>query len=172
MSSRLFTEVREKRGLCYYVHTSEDSFHDVGVFGGGAGVDPARIAEALYITIGEFLAVAEGKNPISEVELQRAKDYVVGKTILGLEDSESVAQYYGLRQLLRDKIETPDETLAKIKAVNLDDLSRIAKQLIKPDQLRLAMIGPFKDQAKVESWLADALAQKGFKSVTKKISKK
>jgi len=172
MSSRLFTEVREKRGLCYYVHTSEDAFNDVGVFGGGAGVDPVRAAEAIYVTLGEFLALANGEKTVSAAELQRAKEYIIGKTTLGLEDSESVAQYYGLRQLLKGKIETADETLAKIKAVNLDDLSRIAKQLIKHDQLRLAIIGPFKDQAKVEGWIADALAQKGFKSVAKKSIKK
>lgn len=171
-SSRLFTEVREKRGLCYYIHTSEDSFNDLGVFGGGAGVDPARTAEAIYVTLGEFLAVSRGDKAISAEELQRAKEYIFGKTILGLEDSESIAQYYGLRQLLKGKIETSDETLAKIKAVNLDDLSRIAQQLIKPDQLRLAIIGPFKDQAKVAGWIADAMAQKGFKSVTKKPIKK
>lgn len=160
MSSRLFTEVREKRGLCYYVHSSEEHFHDVGVFGGGAGVDPTRTAEALAVTIGEFLAIGDGTKPVTEAELQRAKDYVVGKTILGLEDSESMAQYFGMRQLLRQEIETPAETLAKIKAVKLVDVHRIAQKVIKSDQLRLAMIGPFKHQAEVEQWLAAALAQK------------
>jgi predicted Zn-dependent peptidase len=172
MSSRLFTEVREKRGLCYYVHSSEEYFHDVGVFGGAAGVDPGRIEEAIHVTIGEFLDLANGKQPVTEQELQRAKDYWMGKTVLGLEDSESVAQYFGLRQLLRGKIETVAETMAKIKAVNLDDLHRIAKQIIKLDQLRFAVIGPFKSQAKVAGWVAAALAQKPVKSATKKSSKK
>jgi predicted Zn-dependent peptidase len=172
MSSRLFTEVREQRGLCYYVHSSDDYFQDVGVFGAAAGVDPKRAAEALKVTVGEFLDIASGKRLITELELQRAKDYVVGKTVLGLEDSESVAQYFGIKQLLRGEIETPDEVLAKVKAVKLDDLHQIAQQLIIKDQLRLAIIGPFKNQAKVQQWLDDALAQKPVKSASKKSSKK
>lgn len=168
MSSRLFTEVREQRGLCYYVHSSDDYFQDVGVFGAAAGVDPNRAAEALKVTIGEFLSLADGSRPITEAELQRAKDYVVGKTILGLEDSESVAQYYGMKQLLRGTIETPDEVLEKIRAVKLVELHQIAQQLIKKEQLRLAIIGPFKDQAKVATWMAEALAQKLIKSTVEK----
>lgn len=172
MSSRLFTEVREQRGLCYYVHSSDDYFQDVGVFGAAAGVDPKRAAEALNVTVGEFLDIASGKRPITELELQRAKDYVAGKTVLGLEDSESVAQYYGVKQLLRGEIETPDAVLAKVKAVKLDDLHQIAQQLVIKDQLRLAIIGPFKNQAKVQQWMDDALAQKPVKTVLKKSSKK
>ncbi|HCC84534.1 MAG TPA: hypothetical protein DEP87_02535 [Candidatus Pacebacteria bacterium] len=160
MSSRLFTEVREQRGLCYYIHSSEDYFHDVGVFGGMAGVDPARTAEAIQVMIGEFLDLADGTQPVTEAELNRAKDYLIGKTVLSLEDSESVAQYYGIRQLLQGKIETPDEALAKVKAVKLVDLHRIAKQLIKPDQLRLAIIGPFKSKSKIAKWVADSLVRK------------
>jgi len=144
MSSRLFTEVREKRGLCYYVHADNDLYHDVGVFGGSAGVDPKRVEEALKVTIGEFEAAADGSRPITALELQKAKDYVAGKMVLGFEDSESVAQYYGMKQLLSGEIQTPEEVLTKIKNVTLEEVAAVAEVLVADHELRLAVIGPFK----------------------------
>lgn len=150
MSSRLFTEVREKRGLCYYVHSDVDELHDGGIFGASAGVDPTRIEEALKVTIGEFTSLIDGSKPIISDDLKKAKDYVAGKMTLGLEDSESVAQFFGMKQLLMDKIETPDEVMAKLNAVSTDEIMAVAKRLIKPGQLRLAVIGPFENKAKFE----------------------
>ena len=157
MSSRLFTEVREKRGLCYYVHTDVDYFHDGGLFGGSAGVDPSRFAEALKVMVGEFRQLADGRQPVSTQELQMAKDYVMGKMVLGFEDSESLAQFFGMRLLLQGKTVSPEEMETKIKAVTLDQVQALAKQLILPDELRLAVIGPFK-KLEVEQALTQALA--------------
>jgi predicted Zn-dependent peptidase len=145
MSSRLFNEVREKRGLCYYIHADSDLYHDTGVFGGAAGVDPKRVEEALKVSIGQYKAVADGTQPITAHELQKAKDYVAGKMVLGFEDSESVAQYYGMRHLLSGIIEEPEKALEKIKAVTVDEVNQIAEALIKEHELRLAVIGPFKN---------------------------
>jgi len=153
MSSRLFTEVREKRGLCYYIQADADQYHDTGVFGASAGVDPTRVEEALKVTIDEFETVASGDRPITAEELQKAKDYVAGKMILGFEDSESVAQYYGLKQLLSNVIEEPEAVMEKITAVTLDDVHTIAKRMILKKELRLAVIGPFKDEAKFEKFV-------------------
>ncbi len=150
MSSRLFTEVREKRGLCYYVHSDSDMYHDIGVFGASAGVDPSRVEEALKVTINEFYTVASGEKPMTEEELQKAKDYVAGKMVLGFEDSENVAQYYGMKQLLTDQIELPEEILERIRAVTKEELAAVADRLIKSGELRLAVIGPFKDKQKFE----------------------
>ncbi len=146
MSSRLFSEVREKRGLCYYIHTDTDLCHDVGVFGGSAGVDPKRVDEAVEVTVAEFMAVVNGQKPITEAELRKAKDYVSGKFVLDLEDSESVAQYFGMKKLLLDKIESPAEVLEKYMSVTLKDVQEIAAQVIKKDELRFAIIGPFKEK--------------------------
>ncbi len=146
MSSRLFSEVREKRGLCYYVGTDVDLFHDGGIFGASAGVDPKRVDEALQVTIDEFAAVVDGRKPITATELQKAKDYSVGKTVLSLEDTENVAQFYGMKQLLLEKIETPEQIIAKVKAVTLAEVQALAEELINMDAIKLALIGPFDDQ--------------------------
>jgi predicted Zn-dependent peptidase len=151
MSSRLFTEVREKRGLCYYVHSDSDMYHDTGVFGAAAGVDPARVEEALKVTISEFEAIASGEKPITADEVQKAKDYVAGKMVLSFEDSENVAQYYGMKQLLTNAIEGPDEVMEKIKAVTREQIQAVAQRLIQDGELRLAVIGPFKDKEKFET---------------------
>jgi predicted Zn-dependent peptidase len=145
MSSRLFTEVREKRGLCYYVHADLDQYHDIGVFGASAGVDPKRIDEAITVTLAEFMAVADGSKPVTAAELQRAKDYVAGKLILGLEDSESVAHYYGMKEILLGEIMTPEEVLAEYNKVTIEEVMALAKETIIRDELRFALIGPFED---------------------------
>lgn len=150
MSSRLFSEIREKRGLCYYIHSDADMYHDTGVFGAAAGVDPHRVEEALTATIREFLNIADGTLPVTAEELQKAKDYVAGKMSLSFEDSESVAQYYGMKQLLSNVIEEPEQVLEKVKAVTLEDVQHLAAELIREGEMRLAIIGPFKEKAMFE----------------------
>ena len=156
MSSRLFTEVREKRGLCYYVRSDGDSYHDVGSFGASAGVDPSRVDEAIRVVKEEFYALADhsGSKRITDDEVRRAKDYLTGKTILDFEDSESIANYYGSKQLLEGKVTTQAEALAKIAAVTPEDVRRVASALITNDaKLYFAMIGPFKDEERFEKIL-------------------
>jgi predicted Zn-dependent peptidase len=150
MSSRLFTEVREKRGLCYYVHADSDQYHDGGVFGASAGVDQTRVEEAIKVIRSEFEAAAAdpaspGAKPITPDELQKAKDYVAGKMVLGLEDSEAVAQFFGMKHLLLDKITSPDQVLELYNKVTLEEVRSLLARLIKPGELRLAVIGPYKD---------------------------
>lgn len=153
MSSRLFTEVREKRGLCYYVHSDVDTYHETGMFGASAGVDPKRVEEAILVTFNEFKAVINGEKPITKEEVQKAKDYTIGHLILGMEDSESVAQAYGLKLLLDGEIVMLDETIKRMNAVTIEDVIRIAKRLIKPEEVRFTMIGPFKDDKKFKKIL-------------------
>lgn len=156
MSSRLFTEVREKRGLCYYVRSDGDSYHDVGSFGASAGVDPKRVDEAVKVVREEFYALADhtGSKRVTDDEVRRAKDYLTGKTILDFEDSESIANYYGSKQLLEGKVVTQAEALAKIAAVTPEDVRRVASELITNDaKLYFAMIGPFKDEVRFEKVL-------------------
>ena len=150
MSSRLFTEVREKRALCYYVRTDTDYYNNTGIFGASAGVDPTRIEEAIKVIIDEFHSIANGENPITLEELNKAKDYINGTMVLGLEDSRSVAQFFGLKQVLSDKVLSPNEVLEKIGEVTLDEVNSLAKELIKEGEARLAVIGPYKDNKKFE----------------------
>lgn len=155
MSSRLFTEIREKRGLAYYVRSEVDSYHDTGLFGAAVGADPKRIEEALEVTINEFTQLADGveSKPITEGELARAKEYVAGKMALSYENPQMIAQYYGTKQLLRNEIETLDEVLVKMRAVNLDEIQTLVEKIIQPGQLRLAVIGSFTDEDKFKKYL-------------------
>jgi predicted Zn-dependent peptidase len=139
-----------------YVTTSTQIlifFHDCGLFGASAGVDPKRVEEAIKVTREEFLAVTTGQKPITALDLKTAKDYLIGKVIMDLEDSESVAQYFGMKQLLTGRVETPEELFAKFNAVTLEEIQGIADKLIQPDQLRLALIGPFKQAKNFEKFL-------------------
>lgn len=142
MSSRLFTEIREKRGLCYYVRSEVDFYHDVGVFGASAGVDPNRINEAVSAMRAELLA-AVGDKPVTAAEVNAAKQNLIGSLLLDLEDSHSVASWYGMKQLLEGKVETEEETIAKLEKITLDSVQAVAADLLQADRLRFALIGPF-----------------------------
>ncbi|MCA9369728.1 MAG: insulinase family protein [Pseudomonadales bacterium] len=146
MSSRLFSEVREKRGLCYYVHSDSDVYHDSGSMGASAGVDPTRIHEALEVITSEFAATADGSKPLTTEELETAKAYISGSTTLRMESSKSVAQHFGLRRILEDSDETVEETLEKINAVSLKQVNELCAKLFQPGAMRLAVIGPYKDE--------------------------
>lgn len=153
MSSRLFSEVREKRGLCYYVHSDVDLFLDAGTFGASAGVDPKRVDEAIKVTCNEFYSILNKTKSITSEELQKAKDYMSGKFVLDLEDSESVAHYYGMRQLVHGEIVTPEEALARYQKVTLDEIEAVAQAVIDPDKIRFTLLGPFEDEERFKKLL-------------------
>ena len=148
MSSRLFTEVREKRGLCYYIHSKVDQYHDKGLLGMMAGVDPARIIEAIQVSTDVFQRMADHSQKLTKTELKRAQEYLIGKLVLSMEDSDFVAQFVGLRKILLNKITTPQETIKKIQSVTLEQVMILAERLIKSGELRLALIGPYQDERK------------------------
>ena len=145
MSSRLFAKVREERGLAYYVNSNLDFYHDVGAFGCSAGVDLLRAAEAVEVSRAVFEDVASGREPITADELAKAKEYLRGKTLLSLESSNSVAQFFGLKQVLRGDQLDVDEILSSLQKVSLQDLQRVASQVIDANQPRLAIIGDFSE---------------------------
>jgi predicted Zn-dependent peptidase len=147
MSSRLFDQVRDQRGLCYYIHTFIDQFHDGGMFGVSAGVDPSRINEAIDVSLDEFNSLVTDKKIISKSELAKAKESIIGKMILSFEDTQSVAQFYGLRQLLLYELESPAEVIKKIRRVTKDEVVALANKILVLDELRFAIIGPYKDKA-------------------------
>jgi predicted Zn-dependent peptidase len=149
MSSRLFSQVREERGLAYYVNSDLDFFHDTGLFGCSAGVDRNRAEEAIKVSKAVFTDLLSSKAKIDTKELSRAKEYLRGKTLLGLESSTSVAQFFGLRKLLREEIVSVEEALAKFDAVTLEDLSRVSKAIVRENELRFAIIGNFKNEEKI-----------------------
>lgn len=152
MSSRLFHEVREKRGLAYYVRTSSDNYTDVGTLVTAAGVDPQRIDEALKVIVEQHGLLRQSGN-ISEEELQRAKELLKGHFVLGMEDSEAVADFFARQEVLEKKIETPEELLAKVSDVTMEDIERVAQKYITEDTLNLAVIGNFPQDKDFKSLL-------------------
>lgn len=151
MSSRLFVEVREKRGLAYYVHADNEEFHDAGYVMAQAGVGLDKAEETVKVIIEEFAKIRDGK--VTSAELRRAKDYSKGKLALALEDSFRVANFYTNQELLRKTIETPEEVREKIEAVTAEDIQRVAKDIFVPQKLNLAIIGPYKSKDHFDSLL-------------------
>ncbi len=151
MSSRLFTEVREKRGLAYYVYTSADSYADAGYFAASAGVDNSRLEESIKVILDEFGKIT--KEPVSERELAKAKSYIHGKMVIGLETSDSQAVFYGEQELLKNKIMTVEESLARLNAVTIEDVSKIAAEIFHQDKLNLAVVGPSNSEDKLHALL-------------------
>jgi predicted Zn-dependent peptidase len=146
-SSRLFLEVREKRGLAYFVGAGINPYEDTGAVEIRAGLDKAKLNEALRVIVDELSKLK--KTPVKSTELKRAKENIVGRTILDIEDSDSLAGWYARQSLFHSTIESPDEALAKIKKVTAADIQRLAQRLFKPATMRLAVIGPYQD---VKPW--------------------
>lgn len=143
LSSRLFTQIRERRGLCYSITASAGSYEDTGSFIIQAGLDKKRLPEALRAITAELQKIMT--TSVGVGELARAKDNIRGSVILGLEDSDAVASWYGRQALFQRRIQTPDEALQKIDRVTAADVRSLAARLFKPQRRRLAVIGPFQD---------------------------
>lgn len=147
MSSRLFVEVRERRGLCYTVRAAAESYQDVGMLTVRAGLDAARLPEALKVITDELRkAVQEG---VTEDELRMVKDNIRGGLSLSLEDSSDRAEFYGRQLLFLGKVEEPEQRLAKYDAVTRDDIARVANIYLRFDRMSFAAIGPFATDAEL-----------------------
>ncbi|MCX6704858.1 MAG: pitrilysin family protein, partial [Candidatus Woesebacteria bacterium] len=148
MSSRLFIEVRERRGLAYSVRTSLDRYQDTGYIGTYAGVNVAKADEAIKVILDQCYGIPDSRFKIQDSELQKAKGYLKGNLALALEDTHDVSGFFGEQHLFLKKVLTPEEIYKKVDAVNLEDVNFEAKKLFVPSRLNLAMIGPFKDEKK------------------------
>jgi predicted Zn-dependent peptidase len=141
MSSRLFLELRERRGLVYDVHSYVSHFLDTGAFTVYAGMDPAKAVDALKVILNELVRLRDG---VGEEELAKAKELTKGRLLLRLEDTRSVAGWLGAQELLLGEVRTPDQILALLEAVTVEDVQRIAQGLLVDDQLHMALVGPFR----------------------------
>ena len=151
MSSRLFTEVRERRGLAYYVYGTNHSYTDAGTLYAQAGVDIARIDEAVATIAAELRKIAA--EPIPADELEKARSFAKGRFVLQLESPQGLMMFGLRREVLERNAPEPKDVLAGLDAVTREDISRVAADLIAPERLRLAVIGPFDDPARFESLL-------------------
>lgn len=141
MSSRLFTEVREKRGLAYMVRASNSNYRETGAFYVQAGLDPARLTEAVKVIKEELVKVKE--ELVDEKELEDAKNNISGSLALQMEDSHNQAQWYAEKFLFFPTIETPDVLLEQLKKVTVQDVQRVAKEIFVNDQAHYATIGSY-----------------------------
>jgi predicted Zn-dependent peptidase len=152
MSSRLFTEVRERRGLAYYISAQHGQYVEAGSLFSQAGVDIKRADEAVTTIVAELQRIVN--EPVPDDELTKARNLLKGRLVLGLEDPRSIVGF-GLRATLLEGAprEVPD-VLAGYDAVTAEDVARVAQTLLAPEKLRIAAIGPIDDGARFEALLA------------------
>jgi predicted Zn-dependent peptidase len=151
MSSRLFTEVRERRGLAYYVFGLNHSYTDAGSLYTQAGVDINRIDEAVTTIAAELRKIAA--EPVPADELEKARSFSKGRFVLQLESPQGLIVYGLRKEVLEGRAPDPEEILAGIDAVTAEDVQRVARDVIADERLRLALIGPFEDTAHFDALL-------------------
>ena len=152
MSSRLFIEVRERQGLCYYVFGHHQGYHDTGTLFAQAGVDTERIDQAVSTIIAQFRGMAAA--PVGEDELRRCKNYLKGRMVLQLEDPKGLLMFGLRREVLENRVAEIDEVLNGIEAVTAEDIQRLARQVIVNDGLNFGLVGPFDDEQRFLDILA------------------
>ena len=151
MSSRLFTEVRERRGLAYYVRAMNGNYQDTGVFDISSGVRLDSIEEAMRVILQELKKISEEK--VTDKEFAKAKAYLKGKTTLALEDNQTRLDWFLEEVAFKKKIQTPKDIFKAVDMVKAEDVLRLAKQLFVSSKMSLAIVGPFKSSKKFEQIL-------------------
>ncbi len=147
MSSRLFLELREKRGLVYSAYSTASHYKDAGALLVYFAVHPKNAASALEAALEELRKLAR---TAPEEELAKVKEMVKGRLLLRMEDTRSVAFWGGSQELLLDRVLTVDEIAAKIDAVEAEEVRALAESLVTPESLNLAVVGPFRSSARFE----------------------
>ncbi len=153
MSSRMFIKVREKMGLAYAVGSDNQVYSNRGYLVTYAGVDHKNVEKAVKAILEEYKRILNEE--VSLRELQRVKDYIRGTTLIGLEQSNAVANFVGGEEMITGKPRTVEEVFAKIEAVTPESLRGVAQEVLRPERLNLAMVGPFKDPAPFQKFLSE-----------------
>ncbi len=148
MSSRLFEEVREKRGLAYEISTNVKKYKDTGCFLVVGGIKNEKFHQALEIILKELKRIK--KEPVGNAELQRAKDFYAGQMLMALEDTADHMLWIGEQLVSQGEILTTEQILKKIEKITADDITRVADKFFKSKKLNLAAIGPVKEKDKTD----------------------
>ena len=144
MSSRLFSGIREKRGMAYSVNSYISALYDTGVIGAYAGVDPEHVEDSIRVILAEWDELRQEE--IRPEELARAKDFIKGQLLLFMEDNFSVALWFGSQEILFPEILTYEEAIEAIEATTTADIQRVAQMLFLEEKLNLAVVGPFNSE--------------------------
>ncbi len=150
MSSRLFVELRENRGLAYSVFSYNNHYIDCGALCVAAGTDPSRAAETLSGIINELQKIKDG---ITEAELEKSKELVKGRLLLRTEDTRSVAGWFGAQEIVTGQVLMTDDVVQRVDAVTLEDVRRVAQTLLRTENLNLAVVGPTRARKGLQSLL-------------------
>jgi predicted Zn-dependent peptidase len=151
MSSRLFQKLREEMGVGYYVRSSYDALIDHGIFTVSVGSDIRRVEEVVQAVLVELNKLKT--ELVSGEELQKTKDYLIGTMFLGLESSDSLAEFYGYQEVLRQNLRTPQDIVKEIKSVTAEQIKALAKKVFIDKHLNLAIVGPVENKKKLENIL-------------------
>ena len=146
MSSRLFQKLREEMGVGYYVRAYNDAYTDHGFLQVSAGVDNKRIEEVILAVLEECKKLKINK--VSEEELNKVKEYLIGNMKLSLESSDDIANFYGGQELLKHELKNAEEKAEEIRKVTVNEIQNLANDIFKDDKLNLALIGPFEEKTK------------------------
>ena len=152
MSSRLFKEVRERRGLAYSIGSSVSRYNDVGVLSISAGVSADKVTETTTVIKAELMRLVN--EPVGDEELTKARDYTIGTFRLALETPMALAQRAGDQLLMLGEIEPIDSVVAKLEAVTAEDVQRVAQLIFRKDNYAMAVVGPGADEAELAKLLA------------------
>ncbi len=150
-SARMWDRIREKLGLAYTVFTTHESYSNRGYLMTYAGVDHRNVEATIRAALEEYRRITE--DPVPAAELKRVKDYIRGTTLIGLEQSNAVANFVGTEEMVTGKPLTIEEVFAKIEAVSAEDIRAVAREIIRAPELNLAMIGPLTDREPFERLL-------------------
>ncbi len=151
MSSRLFIQVRERRGLAYHVSAGHSSYKDTGAFIVYSGLKLEKIEEGLEVIKTELLRTVGEK--VTDKELKKAKEMERGRLALRSESTNFLAEYFGVKFILDQELETFEEYLKKIDAVTKEDIQKVAKEFFSKIKFNLQIIGPFKNTKNFETIL-------------------
>jgi predicted Zn-dependent peptidase len=152
MSSRLFQELREKRGLCYNVSSNVSHYEDTGVINFYLGLDARNVAKSLGLIAREFERLRE--RPIPLAELRRAKEYAIGATRMSLERTSAQNSRIGYSTMFYGGVVDVDESQEKTRQVTSEDVQRAAREVLRLDRVTMAVVGPVEDEAAIREALA------------------
>ena len=150
MSSRLFSEVREKQGLAYDIHSSVSHLRDTGSIIVYSGVDPKKAARTVSTILTELERM---KEDVPQGELNRGRELAKGRLLLRMEDTRAVAAWAGAQEMLHDRVLTVEDVVEKVDAITTDDLKEVANRFLLSEKQSLAVVGPFRSDRQFQNLL-------------------